>query len=128
MLWRARQAASSGYTLIATGVNAEATETILGIQAASAEDGQTLWRSSATLVARGLSGVALVTSDAHAACGRTAPPACSGLGSAAEPTTHNLMAATEAPSWPWVHLPHPSYDQPDAELVVASNMIGVLTL
>ncbi|EAY59405.1 hypothetical protein TBCG_01035 [Mycobacterium tuberculosis C] len=111
------------HTLIATGVNAEGYREILGIQVTSAEDGAGWLAFFRDLVARGLSGVALVTSDAHAglvaAIGATLPAAawqrC---------RTHyaaNLMAATpEALLGPWVRtLLHSIYDQPDAESVVA---------
>ncbi|KBR93952.1 transposase [Mycobacterium tuberculosis XTB13-233] len=54
------------HTLIATGVNAEGYREILGIQVTSAEDGAGWLAFFRDLVARGLSGVALVTSDAHA--------------------------------------------------------------
>jgi len=110
------------HTLIATGVNAEGYREILGIQVTSAEDGAGWLAFFRDLVARGLSGVALVTSDAHqglvAAIGATLPGAawqrC---------RTHyaaNLMAVTPKASWPWVRtLLHSIYDQPDAESVVA---------
>lgn len=110
------------HTLIATGVNAEGYREILGVQVTSAEDGAGWLAFFRDLVARGLSGVALVTSDAHsglvAAIGATVPGAawqrC---------RTHyaaNLMAATPKTSWPWVRtLLHSIYDQPDAESVVA---------
>ena len=67
------------HALIAVGVNAEGYREILGIDVTTAEDGAgwlTFWRS---LTARGLSGVKLVTSDAHAglvaAIGATLPGA-----------------------------------------------------
>ena len=110
------------HTLIATGVNAEGYREILGVQVTSAEDGAGWLAFFRDLVARGLSGVALVTSDAHpglvAAIGATLPGAawqrC---------RTHyaaNLMAVTPKSSWPWVRtLLHSIFDQPDAESVVA---------
>ena len=110
------------HTLIATGVNAEGYREILGVQVTSAEDGAGWLAFFRDLVARGLSGVALVTSDAHpglvAAIGATLPGAtwqrC---------RTHyaaNLMSVTPKSSWPWVRtLLHSIYDQPDAESVVA---------
>jgi putative transposase len=110
------------HTLIATGVNAEGYREILGIQVTSAEDGAGWLAFFRDLVARGLSGVALVTSDAHpglvAAIGATVPGAawqrC---------RTHyaiNLMSITPKSSWPWVRtLLHSIFDQPDAESVVA---------
>jgi putative transposase len=109
------------HTLIATGVNAEGYREILGVQVTSAEDGAGWLRFFRDLVARGLSGVALVTSDAHAglvaAIGATLPGAawrrC---------RTHyavNLMSVTPKSSWPWVRtLLHSVYNQPDAESVV----------
>ena len=110
------------HTLIATGVNAEGYREILGVAVTSAEDGAGWLGFFRDLVARGLSGVALVTSDAHpglvAAIGATLPSAawqrC---------RTHyaaNLMSVTPKSSWPWVRtLLHSIYDQPDAESVVA---------
>src|SRR3954447_10591018 len=72
------------------------------------------------LTARGLSGVRLVTSDAHAgpvaAIGATLPGV-----SWQRCRTHyaaNLMSATPKTSWPWVKtLLHSVYDQPDADSV-----------
>ncbi|GFG76622.1 IS256 family transposase [Mycobacterium botniense] len=110
------------HTLIATGVNAEGYREILGVAVTSAEDGAGWLAFFRDLVARGLSGVKLVTSDAHpglvAAIGATLPGAawqrC---------RTHyaaNLMAVTPKASWPWVRtLLHSVFDQPDAESVVA---------
>lgn len=110
------------HTLIATGVNAEGYREILGVQVTSAEDGAGWLAFFRDLVARGLSGVALVTSDAHpglvAAIGATLPGAawqrC---------RTHyavNLMSVTAKSSWPWVRtLLQAIFDQPDAESVVA---------
>ena len=54
------------HTLIATGVNAEGYREILGVQVTSAEDGAGWLTFFRDLVARGLSGVGLVTSDSHA--------------------------------------------------------------
>ncbi len=55
------------HCLIATGVNAEGYREILGIQVTSGEDGAGGWLAFfRDLVARGLTGVRLVTSDAHA--------------------------------------------------------------
>ena len=74
------------------------------------------------LFARGLSGVLLVTSDAHRglveATGATLPGA-----SRQRRHTHyaaNLMSVTPKASWPWVKtLLHSVYDQPDATAVHA---------
>src|SRR3954466_1143412 len=107
---------------VATGVNADGHREILGLQVTSAEDGAGWLRFFRDLVARGLTGVRLVTSDAHsglvAAIGATLPGAawqrC---------RTHyaaNLMAVTPKASWPWVKtLLHSVYDQPDAASVHA---------
>ncbi|HEY0403973.1 MAG TPA: IS256 family transposase [Blastococcus sp.] len=110
------------HALLATGVNADGHREILGLQVTSAEDGAGWLGFFRDLTARGLSGVKLVTSDAHnglvAAIGATLPGAawqrC---------RTHyaaNLMAATPKASWPWVRaLLHSVYDQPDASSVHA---------
>jgi putative transposase len=110
------------HVLVATGVNADGHREILGIDVTSAEDGAGWLAFFRTLTARGLAGVALVTSDAHtgltAAIGATLPGAawqrC---------RTHyaaNLMAITPKSSWGWVKaMLHSVYDQPDAEAVHA---------
>ncbi|WP_247611506.1 IS256 family transposase, partial [Nocardia gamkensis] len=67
------------HCLVATGVNAEGYREILGVQVTSGEDGAGWLAFFRDLVARGLSGVQLVTSDAHAglvaAIGATLPGA-----------------------------------------------------
>ena len=110
------------HVLVATGVNADGHREILGVQVTSSEDGAGWLAFFRDLTARGLTGVKLVTSDAHAglvaAIGATIPGAawqrC---------RTHyaaNLMSATPKSSWPWVKaLLHSIYDQPDAEAVHA---------
>jgi transposase-like protein len=50
---------------VATGVNVDGHREILGLQVTSAEDGAGWLTFFRDLTARGLSGVALVTSDAH---------------------------------------------------------------
>ena len=52
--------------LIATGVNSDGRREVLGVQTATAETGSAWNAFFADLVARGLTGVQLVTSDAHA--------------------------------------------------------------
>ena len=54
------------HALIATGVNADGKREILGLEVTSSEDGAGWLAFFRGLVARGLSGVVLVTSDAHA--------------------------------------------------------------
>jgi putative transposase len=53
------------HALLATGVNADGYREILGLHVTTAEDGAGWLAFFRGLVARGLSGVALVTSDAH---------------------------------------------------------------
>lgn len=108
------------HALLATGVNADGHREILGLQVSSGEDGAGWLAFFRDLTARGLTGVKLVTSDAHAglvaAIGATLPGAtwqrC---------RTHyaaNLMSATPKSSWPWVKtLLHSVYDQPDRDAV-----------
>jgi putative transposase len=110
------------HTLIAVGVNADGHREILGLQVTSAEDGAGWLAFFRDLTARGLTGVRLVTSDAHRglteAIGATLPGA-----SWQRCRTHyaaNLMSATPKASWPWVKtLLHSVYDQPDAASVHA---------
>jgi len=110
------------HTLVAVGVNADGYREILGVDVTSAEDGAGWLAFFRGLVARGLSGVQLVTSDAHAglvgAIGATLPGA-----SWQRCRTHystNLMAVTPKASWPWVKtLLHSVYDQPDSDSVHA---------
>jgi putative transposase len=90
------------HTLIATGVNAEGYREILGVQVSSAEDGAGWLAFFRDLVARGLSGVGLITSDAHpglvAAIGATLPGAA--WQRYRMHYTTNLMAVTPKSSWP----------------------------
>lgn len=110
------------HVLVATGVNADGHREILGVQVTSSEDGAGWLAFFRDLTARGLSGVKLVTSDAHAglvsAIGATLPGA-----SWQRCRTHyaaNLMSATPKSSWGWVKaLLHSIYDQPDAAAVHA---------
>jgi putative transposase len=108
------------HALLATGVNADGHREILGLQVTSAEDGAGWLAFFRDLTARGLTGIRLVTSDAHRglidAIGATLPGA-----SWQRCRTHyaaNLMTATPKTSWPWVKtLLHSVYDQPDADSV-----------
>jgi putative transposase len=110
------------HALLAAGVNADGHREILGLQVTSAEDGAGWLGFFRDLTARGLAGVALVTSDAHRglvdAIGATLPGA-----SWQRCRTHyaaNLMAATPKSSWPQVKtMLHSVYDQPDATSVHA---------
>ena len=110
------------HALVATGVNADGHREILGIQVTTSEDGAGWLAFFRDLTARGLSGVKLVTADAHA--GLTSAIAATLPGAAWQRCrTHyaaNLMSATPKSSWGWVKaLLHSIYDQPDAEAVHA---------
>ncbi|BCQ10171.1 IS256 family transposase [Mycobacterium heckeshornense] len=110
------------HTLIATGVNAEGYREILGVQVTSAEDGAGWLAFFRDLVARGLSGVALVTSDAHPGLVEAIGATLAGAAWQRCRTHYavNLMSITPKSSWPWVRtLLHSIFDQPDAESVVA---------
>ena len=108
--------------LVATGVNADGHREILGVQVTTSETGPAWLTFFQDLVARGLNGVKLVTSDAHAglvaAIGATLPGAtwqrC---------RTHyaaNLMSTCPKSSWPAVKaMLHSVYDQPTAKDVAA---------
>ena len=108
--------------MVATGVNADGHREVLGVQVATGETGAGWLGFFRDLVARGLSGVALVTSDAHTglveAIAATLPGA-----SWQRCRTHyaaNLMAVCPKAAWPGVKaLLHSVYDQPDAEAVNA---------
>ncbi len=110
------------HALVATGINADGHREILGIQVTSSEDGAGWLGFFRDLVARGLAGVRLVTSDAHA--GLVAAIAATLPGASWQRCrTHyaaNLMSATPKSSWGWVKaLLHSVYDQPDADAVHA---------
>ena len=108
--------------MVATGVNADGHREILGIDVSTAEDGAGWLTFFRDLTARGLTGVKLVTSDAHsglvAAIGATLPGA-----SWQRCRTHyaaNLMSTCPKSSWPWVKtMLHSVYDQPDTDAVNA---------
>jgi putative transposase len=118
--------------LVATGVNADGQREILGLDVCSTESAAGWLTFFRQLVARGLSGVSLVTSDAHtglvAAIGATLPGA-----SWQRCRTHyaaNLMSVTPKSSWGWVKaLLHSVYDQPDAAAVHAQfdRIVDALT-
>jgi putative transposase len=104
------------HALVATGVNADGHREILGFEVTSAEDGAGWLAFFRGLVARGLTGVALVTSDAHpglvAAIAATVPGA-----SWQRCRTHylrDLLTKVNKTSQPWVAtLVRTIFDQPD---------------
>jgi putative transposase len=108
--------------LVATGVNADGHREVLGIKVTTSETKEAWNAFFADLVARGLTGVLLVTSDAHA--GLVEAIAANLPGAAWQRCrTHyagNLMAVCPKSSWGWVKaLLHSTYDQPDADAVHA---------
>ena len=108
--------------MIATGINFDGHREVLGVDVCSSESSAGWLGFFRGLVARGLSGVALVTSDAHT--GLVAAVQATLPGAAWQRCrTHyaaNLMSATPKSSWGWVKaLLHSVYDQPDAEAVHA---------
>jgi len=110
------------HALVATGVDADGHRQVLGVQVTSSEDGAGWLAFFRDLVARGLTGVKLVTSDAHA--GLVAAIAATLPGASWQRCrTHyaaNLMTITPKASWPWVKaLLHSIYDQPDGPAVQA---------
>ena len=110
------------HALVATGVNADGHREILGVQVTTAEDGAGWLAFFRDLTARGLSGVALVTSDAHRRAGRRdrRDPARRAWQRCRTHYAANLMAVTPKSAWGWVKaLLHSVYDQPDADAVHA---------
>jgi transposase-like protein len=108
--------------LLATGVNGDGHREVLGLRVATSETGPAWNEFFADLVARGLAGVRLVTSDAHA--GLVEAVAANLPGAAWQRCrTHyaaNLMSVTPKSMWPAVKaMLHSVYDQPDAPAVHA---------
>ncbi|AMD86696.1 transposase [Actinomyces radicidentis] len=108
--------------MVATGVNADGHREVLGAQVATAETGAAWNAVFADLVARGLAGVRLVASDAHAGLVEAISANLPGA-SWQRCRTHyaaNLMAVTPKSLWPAVKaMLHSVYDQPDAAAVNA---------
>ena len=108
--------------LLATGVNGDGHREVLGLRVATAETGPAWNEFFADLVARGLAGVRLVTSDAHPGL-REAIAANLPGASWQRCRTHyaaNLMSVTPKSMWPAVKaMLHSVYDQPDASAVTA---------
>jgi putative transposase len=108
--------------MLATGVNGDGHREVLGMRVATSETGAA-WNSFfANLVARGLTGVRLITSDAHA--GLREAIAANLPGAAWQRCrTHyaaNLMSVAPKSMWLAVKaMLHSVYDQPDAAAVNA---------
>ena len=108
--------------LVATGVNADGHREVLGMQVATSET-MTAWNTFfADLVARGLTGVRLITSDAHAGLVEAMRANFPGT-SWQRCRTHyaaNLMSVCPKSMWPAVKaMLHSVYDQPDQAAVQA---------
>ena len=108
--------------MLATGVNADGHRAVLGMRVATSETGPAWNEFFADPVARGLSGVRLVTSDAHQ--GIVEAIAANLPGAVWQRCrTHyaaNLMSITPKSLWPAVKaMLHSVYDQPDADAVHA---------
>ena len=108
--------------LVATGVNADGRREVLGMRVATSETASAWNQFFADLVARGLTGVRLVTSDAHQ--GLVEAIAANLPGAAWQRCrTHyaaNLMSVTPKSLWPAVKaMLHSVYDQPDKDAVNA---------
>src|SRR5690606_31470498 len=108
--------------LVATGVNSDGHREVLGYKVTTSETKQAWNAFLADLVARGLAGVRLVTSDAHAGLVEAIAANLSG-GSWHRCRTDyaaNLVSVCPKSSWPAVKaLLHSVYDQPDAPSVHA---------
>lgn len=108
--------------LIATGVNADGKREILGFDVTSAEDGAGWLAFFRGLVARGLAGVVLVTSDAHAGLVAAIQATLPGA-SWQRCRTHylrDLLTKVNKTSQPWVAtLVRTIFDQPDTAEVHA---------
>ena len=108
--------------MVATGVNADGCREVLGMRVATSETGPAWNQFFADLVARGLAGVRLVTSDAHRGLVEAIAANLPGT-SWQRCRTHyaaNLMAVTPKALWPAVKaMLHSVYDQPDAKAVHA---------
>ncbi|WP_336705515.1 IS256 family transposase [Micrococcus terreus] len=108
--------------LLATGVNGDGHREVLGLRVATSETGAAWNEFFADLVARGLGGVRLVTSDAHTGLKDAIAANLPGA-TWQRCRTHyaaNLMATTPKNMWPAVKaMLHSVYDQPDATAVNA---------
>ena len=107
----------SAVVLVATGVNGDGHREVLGLKVATSETKEAWNVFFADLVARGLSGVRLVTSDAHAGLVEAIAANLPGA-SWQRCRTHyaaNLMSACPKSAWGGVKaMLHSVYDQPDA--------------
>jgi transposase-like protein len=122
----------SAVVLVATGVNADGHREVLGVKVATSETREAWNVFFADLVARGLAGVVLVTSDAHAGLVEAIAANLPGA-SWQRCRTHyaaNLMSACPKSAWGGVKaMLHSVYDQPDTDAVNAQydKMLDTVT-
>jgi putative transposase len=119
------------HALIATGVNADGKREILGIEVASSEDGAGWLAFLRGLVARGLSGVALVTSDCHQGLRDAIASVLPGAAWQRCRTHYhrNLLTLVPKSAQPWVStLVRTIFEQPDAASVRAQHTQVVTAL
>jgi transposase-like protein len=119
------------HALIATGVNADGKREILGIDVASSEDGAGWLAFLRGLVARGLSGVQLVTSDCHQGLRDAIASVLPGAAWQRCRTHYhrNLLTRVPKSAQPWVStLVRTIFEQPDAASVRAQHAQVVTAL
>jgi transposase-like protein len=110
------------HALVAVGVTADGQREVLGLDVVSGEDGAGWLAFLRSLVARGLSGVALVISDAHAGLVEAIGATLGGASWQRCRTHYARNLATRVPksAQPWVlTLLRTVFDQPDAAQVHA---------
>jgi len=119
------------HCLIATGVNAEGYREILGIDVTSSEDGAGWLAFLRGLTARGLSGVAMVTSDDHAGLVNAIAAVLPGAAWQRCRTHYhrNLLTRVPKSAQPWVStLVRTIFEQPDPASVRAQHAQVVAAL
>ena len=119
------------HALIATGVNGDGKREILGIDVATAEDGAGWLAFLRGLIARGLSGVAMVTSDCHAGLRDAIASVLPGAAWQRCRTHYhrNLLTRVPKSAQPWVStLVRTIFEQPDAASVRAQHAQVVTAL
>ncbi|MBC2906893.1 IS256 family transposase [Streptomyces cupreus] len=110
------------HALIAVGVNADGHREILGLDVATAEDGAGWLAFLRSLIARGLSGVQLVISDAHMGLVNSIGATLPGAGWQRCRTHYARALPSQVPksAQPWVAtLLRTVFEQPDADAVQA---------
>ena len=119
------------HALIAVGVNADGQREVLGVDVASDEDGAGWLAFLRSLTARGLSGVRLVISDAHAGLVQAIGAALPGAAWQRCRTHYlrNLLTKVPKSAQPWIAtLVRTIFDQPDADAVRAQFQRVVTTI